>query len=103
MAFKTYAEKQLIIVEIKQFMAQNGGRNFDWYCGIAADPGERLFNDHNVDEQKGAWIERDCGNVDIARKMENIFLESGCRGGAGGGDESARFIYVYKITPSTKQ
>ncbi|GIW62200.1 MAG: hypothetical protein KatS3mg090_0026 [Patescibacteria group bacterium] len=46
--------KQEIISEIKSHMAQCGGSYSDWYVGIATDPRERLFIDHNVDEKNGA-------------------------------------------------
>ncbi|MEK7616663.1 MAG: hypothetical protein AAB414_01265 [Patescibacteria group bacterium] len=39
---------QVIIAEIKAYMAQGGGSYSDWYVGIAADPRQRLFNDHSV-------------------------------------------------------
>ena len=42
---------EIIISEIKAFMAKWGGRYIDWYVGIVSDPRQRLFNDHGVNEK----------------------------------------------------
>ncbi|MBU0721852.1 hypothetical protein KKA93_00075 [Patescibacteria group bacterium] len=34
---------EVIIAEIKAFMAKWGGNYSDWYVGIASDPRQRLF------------------------------------------------------------
>jgi len=46
--------KESIKVDIKAYIQNNGGAYSDWYVGIASDPKERLFTDHNVSEKGGA-------------------------------------------------
>lgn len=94
--------KKTIISEIKEFMKKWGGNYSDWYVGIASDPRKRLFTEHNVDEKKDAWIYRKCDNSDIAREIEEYFVEIlGTDGGAGGGDETTKYVYAYKKAPHT--
>jgi hypothetical protein len=89
-----------VISDIEAHIARGGGGYAAWYCGIAAAPRDRLFNDHNVAE-KSWWIYRDCGSDLIARQVESYFHRMGCLGGPGGGDRDTRFVYAYKITLST--
>lgn len=96
--------RQEIISEIKSHMAQCGGNYSDWYVGIATDPKNRLFNNHNVDEKNGAWIYREAENSSSARDIENYFvntLKTG--GGTGGGDYSSQYVYAYKKTSYTNE
>lgn len=91
-----------ITQEIDCYIRQNGGGYSQWYAGIATDPRDRLFNDHNVDEKSGAWIYRDCGSENTARQIEKYFLNLSCEGGAGGGI-SPKFVYAYKTTLNTRE
>jgi len=96
--------KQEIISEVKSYMAQCGGSYSDWYVGIATDPRGRLFNDHNVDEKKGAWIYSEAENSSSAREIEDYFVNTlGTDGGTGGGDYSSRYVYAYKKTSYTNE
>lgn len=96
--------KKTIISEIKEHMKKRGGNYSDWYVGIASDPRERLFTEHNVDEKKDAWIYRKCDNSDIAREIEEYFVEIlSTGGGAGGGDETTKYVYAYKKAPHTNE
>jgi len=90
-----------IVQEIDDHIRQCGGGYSGWYVGIAANPRERLFNDHNVSEQSDSWIYRDCGSDTSARKAEEYFINKGCRGGSGGGDHTTRYVYAYKISRNT--
>ena len=49
-------DKQKIILDIKSYVAKNGGAYSQWYIGVTADPKQRLFNDHAVKETGDAWI-----------------------------------------------
>ncbi|RMH13053.1 MAG: hypothetical protein D6701_12720 [Gemmatimonadetes bacterium] len=80
---------------------QHGGDYRNWYAGITADPRRRLFNEHNVDEKNGQWIFRDAGSNAAARQAEDALHALGCKGGPGGGDGATRFVYAYRITPTT--
>lgn len=73
-----------------------------WYAGIATDPRQRLFSDHNVAEKGGIWIYRDAGSEAGAREAEKRLLQKGCKGGPGGG-ASPRYVYAYLITNYTRE
>ena len=74
-----------IISDMEAYIAKGGGGYFAWYCGIAADPRDRLFVDHNVAETNCLWIYRGCGSDTITRQVEDYFHKKGCKGGPGGG------------------
>ena len=97
------ASETQIIADIDAHIRNCGGTYSAWYCGIASDPRQRLFTDHNVDEKNGAWIIRDCGTDTAARRVEEHFLKKGCKGGGGGGDRTTRYVYAYKITNTTRE
>lgn len=89
--------------EILAHIQSRGGPFSSWYCGIAASPRDRLFVDHNVDEQNGKWVFRDCGSEAGARAVEKYLLSLGCEGGGGGGGPDTRFVYAYRITSTTRE
>jgi hypothetical protein len=91
------------VMDIEDHIANCGGSYNDWYCGIASDPRQRLFSDHNVDEKKDAWIFRVCENETTARNVERYFLGKGCRGDEGGGDWQTKYVYAYKITSHSSE
>lgn len=94
---------QQIINDINEYMKQHGGTNAAWYVGIATDAKQRLFNDHNVSEQSGAWIYMQATSSTVARSVEKAYLDAGCDGGPGGGDDGTDYVYAYKKTASTKE
>ena len=96
-------DKQKIISDIKAYVSKNGGAYSSWYVGIASDPKDRLFNDHAVAEVGGAWIYSPCASSTIAREIEDCFIALGMKGGAGGGDNTSKYVYAYKITKDTKE
>lgn len=95
---------EIIITEIKAFMAKWGGRYIDWYIGIAFDPRQRLFNDHGVNEESDSWIYREALNSDSARWVEDYFINTfGTSGDTGGGDSTTKFVYAYKKATHTTE
>ncbi|HOX27453.1 MAG TPA: hypothetical protein PLU44_17025 [Candidatus Krumholzibacteria bacterium] len=74
-----------------------GGQYSGWYVGISKDPNDRLLNGHNATSQRNAARYWDAATADAARAIEQHFLGQGCRGSWGGGNDSARYVYVYKI------
>jgi len=94
---------ETIVGEIDAHIRREGGGYSQWYCGIASDPKNRLFNDHNVSEKNGWWIFRDAGSDDAARRVEDYFFRKGCKGGPGGGYNGTRFVYAYRITSTTRE
>lgn len=97
------ATKQEIINVIADHVSKRGGNYSEWYVGIATDPGERLFDDHSVDEKNGHWIHHPCVSSDDAREIEDYFIAKGMKGGPGGGDSGTKAVYAYKITNSTRE
>lgn len=96
--------KQEIINAIKKLVSDNGGDYTDFYVGIAADPKDRLFNDHNVSESTGVYDCWEAYDDEDTRDVEKYCIENlGTEGGTGGGDEDSDTVYAYKITPSTKE
>jgi hypothetical protein len=87
--------------EIKAHMDQCGGDYRNWYVGIACDPRTRLFSQHRVCEQTGAWIYRNAGTETAARAIEKALLALGCKGGPCGGDGNTCCVYAYRITSAS--
>ncbi|MFA4987055.1 MAG: hypothetical protein WC712_10755 [Candidatus Brocadiia bacterium] len=80
----------------------SGVRYTAWYAGIATDARQRLFGEHNVSHSQGKWTYKACNSEPEARSVEKALLDLGCKGGPRGGDR-LRYVYVYKITPTTKE
>lgn len=94
---------QRVAADIDAYMRRNGGGYGAWYCGIAADPRQRLFTDHNVAENGGLWIFRDCQTDTGARAVEDHFHGLGGQGGPSGGDHTTKYVYAYKVTATTRE
>lgn len=95
--------KEQIRSEIKVYIKAYGGVCADWYVGVASDPESRLFDDHGV-SREGFWIYRECENSDVAREIEEYFINVvGTDGGSGGGDNTTKYVYAYKKTISTNE
>jgi hypothetical protein len=81
--------------EIVEYIQKCDRHYSHWYAGIASDPRNRLFQDHNVIEETDPWIFRYCISSKAARNVEEALLELGCDGGPGGGDETTDYVYAY--------
>lgn len=92
---------QSIIAEIDAYMQKFRYQNPAWYVGIASDAVQRLFTDHAVDQQKGAWIYRHADTSTVARAVEMAYHTAGCDGGPGGGDADTVTVYAYLKTTTT--
>lgn len=94
-----------IVQNIKNHADKDGSGYNNWYCGIAADPDSRLFDEHNVPREKGKawWIKENAGNEQDARDTEEYLLNIGFDGGSGGGDYSTIHVYAYKKIPRVTQ
>jgi len=96
--------KETIKWEIKEYIQNGGGSYSNWYVGIASDPRQRLFNDHNIEEKSGYWIFRECESSNVAREIEEYFINTlGTDGSPGGGDYFTKYVYAYKKTSSTTE
>jgi hypothetical protein len=94
---------QDIVTDIKAHIAKSPNTKYgDWYVGIASDPKQRLFSEHNVSQENGSWIYTEAVSSDAARAVEKYFIEQmKTDGGSGGGDSTTRFVYAYRKTFST--
>ena len=89
--------KQKIIDDIESHIQKRGGDNSDWYVGISKDARDRLFNGHSVKEKKDVWIYRKASSSEVAREIEDYFVNTlNTDGGTGGGDETSDKVYAYK-------
>ena len=95
--------EEQIIREIDNYICNRGGGYRIWYIGIASKPRDRLFNDHNVDEERDPWIFHNCGTEMSARCVERHFLALGCKGDEGGGDHTTCSAYAYKTNSHTRE
>jgi hypothetical protein len=100
--FKTVSTQQ-IVDAIVNHIRSHGGPLSAWYCGITADPNDRLVNGHNAGGSNCHAAYWDCGSEAVARQVEQALLDAGCKGGPGGGDGNAKYVYVYKITSQTRE
>lgn len=93
--------EQQILNEIIQYIHKEGYNYSSWYVGIASDPKDRLFNEHNVDENSW-WIYRQAESSQSARNVEELIIKTyHTDGGTGGGDHSTKYVYAYKKTSTT--
>ena len=92
-----------IINEIITHMNSFGGEFSKWYCGITEDGRRRLFDEHNVSEDSGIYIAKTATDKTAAEMIEKYFLDQGCQGAPGGGNENSRIVYAYRITNTTKE
>jgi len=90
-----------IVNDIINHADSEGGGYHNWYCGIASDPNQRFFKDHNVPMEKGKtwWIKRNAIIEQDARDTEKYLLRLGFDGDPGGGDYSTIYVYAYKKSP----
>lgn len=86
---------QTVYNEIVPHIAKQGGPYSSWYCGIAADWEDRLFNEHRVPKKDHWYIARQCYNDADARNVEQALHKLGCDGGGGGGDRTTVYVYAY--------
>lgn len=74
-----------------------------WYVGVSENPKGRLFSEHGVKEKGDAWIYQKASNSEMARRVENYFIDVlGIDGASGGGDADAVFVYAYKKKQHTQ-
>lgn len=86
---------------IQKHIANEGGTYATWYIGVTNDAERRLFGEHRVNKENGWWVYRTAYSTDVARRVEEYFVDLGCDGGAGGGDPESKIAYAYKKTAYT--
>lgn len=94
--------KQEIIDEIKTHIRERGGGYSAWYVGISKDAKDRLFNGHSVKEKGDMWIYRTASSSQVARDVEDNFVNTlNTDGETGGGDNTSDMVYAYKKAAHT--
>jgi hypothetical protein len=95
-------EGKKIVADIETYIEECGGNYSDWYVGITGDITQRLFGDHNVDEDNDNCCWEEATSSKIARAVEKHFIEKhGTQGGPGGGDDDSVYVYAYEVTNDT--
>ena len=89
--------------QISSHIAKSGIQLSRWYVGIAEDPDNRLFTEHNVPRDNYWWIYRELATKEAAAEVEKFFLDKGARGGGGGGTDKSVFAYAFVIGSNTKE
>ncbi len=88
--------------QFSKYIQENGNNPSQWYVGIASDPEDRLFNDHNVPKIQHPFIYDNAQTEENARAVEKYLVDSlGTKGNPGGGDKSTTWVYAYLITQQT--
>lgn len=91
-----------IVNAIDKHLSISGKKYYsDFYVGITKNVEQRLFHEHNVSKENSWWIYRIAQSDEIARQVEQHYLDLGMRGAPGGGDEDSRVVYCYVVTPTT--
>jgi len=76
-----------IITEIESLMLAN---HSIWTVGVTDNPAE-LKQEHKNPRH---WRQLDAGTEEVAKKIEQHFLDKGCKNGSGGG-ENANYVYIF--------
>ncbi len=98
------SEESELIQIIKDHIASRGGSYSEWYVGIAKDPEQRLFVDHNVNENTDKWIHKETSSSTIARNVEDYFVNKlHTDGDVGGGDNTTKHVYAFRKNSHTKR
>ena len=94
-----------LVAEFEKYIERNGGyfAGYGWYAGVTSDPQRRLFRQHRVDRTEAAWIFAKAPSDDDARAIERHLIDRGAKGGPGEGNESAVYVYAYRIRWSTEE
>jgi hypothetical protein len=88
--------KNIIILEILEFIYREGGGPKTWYIGVTNDPRQRLFDEHQVHYQNDAWIYRTATSEGEALQVQSYFLEYGLAEGEEGWRPGACAVYAYR-------
>ena len=98
--------KDAIINDIEKHLSNSVKEYYsDFYVGITNDVNKRMFADHQVNKDNDWWIYCKADSEDIARDVENYYLELGMKGDTGGGnpENPPLFVYSYEISEHSIQ
>jgi len=89
-----------VIKRIETYMSKFEGDYSDWFVGITKNLDEGLFELHKV-EETGIWISFGADTEDVAKKVEEYFLEKKTDGNPKTLEENTRIVFVYKKNSNT--
>ncbi len=97
------ATRNEIIRKFDAYRKSAGEGSSGWYVGITNNGRRRLFAEHGVEEGNGFYTSERADSIEIAGEVEELYLDAGLRGGAGGGEENSTLVYIYQITSTTNE
>lgn len=89
-----------VIKRMETYMSKFEGDYPDWYIGITNDLDEGLFDFHGV-EENGIWISFGADTEEVAKKVEQYFLDKKTDGNPSSINEGSRIVYAYKKNSKT--
>jgi len=93
---------QQVYEEVAAHIRKQGYASSDWYCGIASNWQDSLFDDHQVPRKGRAYIACRCFTDEDAREAARALVKIGCDGEPGGGDQTTVYVYAYHKGTMTK-
>lgn len=101
MEVKISYSKQIVEAILKHIGSEDKSK---WYVGIATNIRDRLFNEHNVDENdEDLYCYKKASSENEARDTEKHLLDNYAFKGDTGGGDKPEYVYAYKITSETRQ
>ena len=90
------------ILQVQEFIGENGCNPKQWYVGITFKPQETLFNHHNVHRQLNSWIYRLIDSPEGARRVHDSLVELGCDSIRNPNECEGTIVYVYLKSHTTR-
>ena len=95
---------QEIVDAFIKFIHNFGDAYYQWYVGIAADPEQKLFNDHFVNRKNDAWKYENAGSVKNALTIEKYLVEKfGAQADEDSAELNTTYVYAYRISDTTTE
>ena len=94
---------QQIKYEFLAYMKEFGGSFNQWYVGVANNPEQVLFSQHNVDREKDYWIFKPALSFRATTTVLQYFREKLKTDGAdvGVGSDEMTYVYTFKKSATT--
>jgi len=89
--------RTVIIREIEEHIAANGGAMAEWFVGVTDNPKKRLFSEHKLRESGDGWICRRALDDLQAREIEEYFRTvQKTTGWSKPTNADSVYVYAYK-------
>ena len=93
-----------MISRLDAFIKRNDSLNPDyskWFVGISSSNVFATIKAHNALLTPNGIMQ--CANDGLARSLQAAFIQMGCQAHPASNCPNGEFVYVYRITPNTKQ